>query len=354
MRTQSLEFLATLIETASPTGYEHSVGAIYGDYVGAFAASVRRDVMGNVIAVLNEDAPMKVLLAGHMDEISFIVHHIDEQGFLYFSPVGSHDSVVGVGQRVWVHGEEKTAGVVGRKPIHLMEQEELAQKPAFRDLWIDIGARSKEEATSSVSVGNVVTFQQGFQRLKGDFAVARAFDNKAGLFVVAETLRLLKQQRRLHPQVGVYSVATAQEEIGSRGASTAAFQVAAHTSITVDMGHARDVPGISLEQHGRLDAGMGPGIGAGANVNRTVFNLLVSAARASGVPYQVTAVAGTSPTDAQALQVSRGGTAAGLLEVPLRYMHTPSEVVCLGDISNCARLLAAYCEALTPDVEFNP
>jgi endoglucanase len=354
MRPASLEFLQKIIETASPSGAEHAVAQCYADYVAPFSDRVSRDVIGNTVAVLNEDGKVRILLAGHMDEISFIIHHIDERGFLFFSPVGGHDSAIDLGQRVWVHGTERVAGVVGRKAIHLMTPDELQKKPQFRTLWIDIGASSYDEASAVAAIGDVVTYQQSFQRLLGDFAVSRAFDNKAGLCIIADALRILKDDGGLHPDVAVYAVATVQEEIGSRGAQIAAFEINPHTAIAIDMGHGRDIPGLSVSEFGRLDLGAGPGIARGANTNPLVFDLMKSAAEKDSIPFQTTAAAGTTPTDANALQVSGRGSATGLLEVPLRYMHTPSEVLHLTDVENCARLLAAYCRAVTPDTQFSP
>jgi endoglucanase len=289
-----------------------------------------------------------------MDEIGFVIHHIDENGFLFFSTLGGHDSTVPIGQRVYVHGKSRTPGVVGRKAIRVLGPDEMKAKPKMSDLWIDIGASSREEALGPVELGDAVTFQYEFQPLAGDCAAARAFDNKAGLFIVAEALRLLKEDGGLDPGVAVFSVATVQEEIGSRGAETAAFAIAPQTAIAVDMGQALDYPGIDPREYGVLDIGKGPGISKGANTNRVVFDRLRAAAERDGIPYQVSITPGTSPTDANALQTSRGGVATGLLEIPLRYMHTPSEVISLTDVEACARLLAAYCRSVTPETDFKP
>jgi endoglucanase len=327
---------------------------VYKDYVSPFADEVSTDVSGNVFAILNPEAKTRIMLAGHMDEIAFIIHYIDEKGLLFFGTIGGHDSVIPVGQRVWVHGREKLPGVVGRKAIHLLDPAELQKKPDFTELWIDIGATSRADAEAAVRLGDVVTFQYGFQQLLGELATARAFDNKAGVFIVAEAMRLLKQQGGLREDVGVYGVATVQEEIGSRGAQTAAFALAAQTGLAVDMGHARDLPGISLRQHGEFDVGKGPGVLRGANTNPIVFALITAAATEENIPYQTTVAAGTSPTDARALQVNRSGMATGLLEIPLRYMHTPCEVLSLVDVENCARLMAAFCRKISPQTNFVP
>jgi putative aminopeptidase FrvX len=357
VRPESQSFLQQLVDAPSPSGYESPAAKVYIDYVSRFADEVSTDVNGNVFAVLNRqpknrEPKVRIMLAGHMDEIGFIVHYIDQSGLLFFGTVGGHDSVIPVGQRVWVHGRERLPGVVGRKAIHLLDATELQKKPDFSDLWIDIGASSRAAAQAAVQLGDVVTFQHGFQPLLGDVATARAFDNKAGVFIVAEAMRLLKQEGGLHNDVGVYGVATVQEEIGSRGAQTAAFALAAHTGLAVDMGHARDLPGISPRQHGEFEVGKGPGVSRGPNTHHAVFALLTAAAREQNIPIQTTVTPGTSPTDARVLQVNRAGMATGLLEIPLRYMHTPCEVLSLSDVENCARLMAAYCRKITPETTF--
>jgi endoglucanase len=354
MRELSLEFLRALIATQAPSGFEKEIGDLYRSYVGPFAEKVTTDTLGNVAAIINPNAGMRIMLAGHMDEIGFMVHFVSEDGFLHFRSIGGNDSAIAAGQRIWVHGKKRIAGVVGTKAIHLQTTEEQKRKPLMKHLWIDIGASSKAEAEEVVSLGDVVTAQAEFQTLLGDRATARAFDNKAGVLVVAEALRLLAEEPGLHPDVGVYGIATVQEEIGSRGAATAAFAIRPQTALAVDMGQALDVPNLSKPELGEFYVGRGPGIPRGANINHVVFRLLTQAAKASGIPYQINATPSTSPTDAQALQISRDGTATGLLEVPLRYMHTPSEVVSLTDIDNCARLMAAYCRSIRPDTDFRP
>lgn len=354
MRAESYHFLDALIRAPSPSGFEQPAAAIVRDYVGAYAEAISTDIHGNVTAVLNPSGSTRLMLSAHMDEIGFIIHFIGEDGLLHFSPIGGHDSSVPLGQRVWVHGRERVPGVVGRKALHLLEPDEMNKKPVFSDLWIDIGAASREEAEARVEIGQVVTFQSELQHLVADRAVARGFDNKAGVFIVGEALRLLATEGGLHPDVSVHAVATVQEEIGSRGAETAAFSIDAQSAIAVDMGHAIDYPGVSPMQHGAFEIGKGPGISCGANTNPIVFALLKQAATEEGIPIQITVTAGVSPTDANKLQLARGGVAAALIEVPLRYMHTPGEVLSLSDVENAARLLAAYCRRVGRDTDFTP
>lgn len=355
MRPESLDFLKAIVNVPSPSGYEERAAAIYREYVGQYADKVTTDVHGNAYGILNPEASMKIMLAGHMDEIGFIVHYISDDGLLYFSGIGGHDSVIPVGQRVWVHGTEKVAGIIGRKAIHLLEEDERKRKPELKDLWIDIGATSRDEVTKAgICIGDVATFQVEFQQLLGDRATARGFDNKMGSFIVAETIRLLKEEGGLDSGVGVYAVATVQEEIGLRGAKTASFNVAPQSGIAVDVNHAIDYPSVSKTRYGVLDTGKGPSVMRGANANPVVVKMIREAADKEGIPYQIDVTAGGTGTDGNAMQLNMGGMAVGIVGVPLRYMHTPCELLSLTDVENCAKLMAAYCRAVKPDTDFTP
>ncbi len=221
-------------------------------------------------------------------------------------------------------------------------------------MWIDIGAASRAEAEAVVSLGDVATYQCEFQPLMGDRATARGFDNKMGTFIVAEALRLLKEEGGLHAEVGVHAVATVQEEIGLRGARTASYGIAAQTGLAVDVNHATDYPGVSKTLHGQLEVGKGPSVSRGPNTNHVTFDLITAAAREAGIPYQVSVSAAGTGTDANAMQLNRAGMATGLLGVPLRYMHTPVELLSLKDVEDCARLMAGYCRQVKPDTDFTP
>ena len=354
MRQESLAFLRALADAPSPSGYEQPAARLYRAYTEGIADRLSTDVHGNVSAVLNPGAATRIMLAGHMDEIGFIVHHIDDEGLLHFAGIGGHDSTIPVGQRVWVHGTERVTGVIGRTAIHLQDETERKRKPEFKDLWIDIGATSRAEAEAVVSLGDVATFQYEFQSLLGDRVTARGLDNKMGAFVVAEALRLLKEEGGLHGEVGVYAVATVQEEIGLRGARTASYAIGAGTGLAVDVNHAIDYPGVSKARHGSLAIGKGPSVSRGPNTNPVTFALVARAAREENIPYQVSVSPGATGTDANAMQLNRAGMATGLLGVPIRYMHTPCEVMSLTDVENCAKLMAAYCRRVTPETDFTP
>jgi endoglucanase len=354
MRAGSFDFLRSLVLAPSASGFEKEVAELYRDYVRHYAHEVKTDLMGNVTAIINPNAKLRFMYAGHMDEIGFIVHYIDENGFLYFNPIGGTDVATEIGQRVWVHGRERVEGVVGRKAIQMFEPSDRSQTPSFKDLWIDIGATSREDAESVVSIGSSVTRQAEFAQLLGNQVVGRAFDNKAGLFIGAETLRCLWEEGGVHSDVGFHILGTVQEEIGSRGAQTAAFNLAPHTALAVDMGVATDYPRGQPQDQGELVLGKGPGLWQGPNMNPLVFEMLQAAAAEGGIPHQLQAIGTTSPTDARMLQSTRGGVATGLLSVPLRYMHTPSEVLCLDDLQATIDLACAYCRRLRPEIDFRP
>lgn len=354
MRKESLQFFKDIVNVPSPSGFEERAAEIYRKYTSHFAHKVHTDIHGNVWAILNPDAEMKIMLAGHMDEIGFIIHYISDEGLLYFLGVGGHDTMIPLGQRVWVHGKKKIAGCIGRKAIHLLEDEERKKRPEMTDMWIDIGATSRAEAEKFVSLGDVVTYQAEYQELLGDRAVARGFDNKMGSFIVAEALRLLAADGGLNKKVGVYAVATVQEEIGLRGARTASFGIGAQSGLAVDVNHAIDYPTVSKTKHGRLDIGKGPSVMRGANANPIVFKMICDAAAKEKIPFQVDVAAGGTGTDGNAMQLNQGGMAVGILGVPLRYMHTPCEVLSVVDVEDCAKLMAAYCRSVKPDTDFTP
>lgn len=354
MRSESLAFFKEIVNTPSPSGFEERAAEAYRKYTGGFADKIVTDVHGNVAAILNPDAEMKIMLAGHMDEIGFLIHYIGDDGLLYFSTIGGHDSAIPVGQAVWVHGTERIAGVIGRKAIHLLKDDERKKKPEIEDMWIDIGATSKEEAEKYVQLGDCVTFQYEFQHLLGDRATARGFDNKMGSFIVAEALRLLKEEGGLDSGVGVYAVATVQEEIGLRGARTSSYWINAQSGLAVDVNHAIDYPSVSKTKYGQLDVGKGPSVMRGANANPIVFKMIREAAAKEELPYQVDVTGGGTGTDGNAMQLNRAGMAVGILGVALRYMHTPVEVLSLTDVENCARLMAAYCRSVKPNTDFTP
>jgi tetrahedral aminopeptidase len=352
MEQQSFEFLKRLVDTPSPSGYEQRVQRVFRERVAAYSATVRTDVLGNVYATLNPGGAPRIMITGHADEIGFQVRYISDEGMLYFGSIGGQDPVVTVGQRVTVHTSGgPVPGVLGRKAIHLLDADERNKTPKLEDLWIDIGARDKADAESAVSIGDSVTYEHELKHLRGNLCVARSFDDKMGVFIVAEALRLLSSTSL---KASVIGVSTVQEEIGIRGAHTSAYGVDPVVGIATDVGHSTDYPGGDKKKVGDFKLGKGPLITRGANINPIVFDLMVRTAKELEIPYQVQAAPGGTGTDANALQLSRAGVATGLVEVPLRYMHTPNEIMDLDDIENAVRLVAGFCERVTAEMDWTP
>jgi len=314
---------------------------------------VETDIHGNVIGRLKRGEPFRVMLAGHCDEIGFLVQHISKEGYLYIQPVGGIDLSLMPGRRVHVHTEKKKVlGVIGKKPIHLMTPEDRKKIPKAHELWVDIGARNKKDASRWVQVGDIVTVAEGIEWMANNLAVSRAFDDKIGAFVITEAFCRLSKVKGL--KVEVAAVSTVQEEIGLRGARTSAFGIEPHVGVAVDVGFASDHPGAEKKIVGDVKLGKGPILHRGATINPVVGRLLVEAAKKRKIPYQMTAESRASGTDANVIQITRTGVAAGLVGIPNRYMHTPVEMISLRDAENAIRLLVAFVQSLKPGMDFTP
>ncbi|HZZ29436.1 MAG TPA: M42 family metallopeptidase [Pirellulales bacterium] len=352
MDTAALDFFKKILETPSPSGYERPVQDVVRQYVGDFADRVTTDLHGNVIAVKNPDAPLRVMLAGHCDQIGMLVQHIDSEGFLYVNTIGGWDPQQLVGQRmtVWAAGGP-IAGVISRKAIHLLTEEERKQVVKLKDMWLDIGAKDKAEVEGLVSIGDPVTLQLGYQEMRNHCANAPAMDDKTGLWVCLEALRRASQ-KKLH--CALFAVSTVQEEIGLRGAQTSAYGINPQVGIAVDVTHATDCPTVEKKQEGDVALGKGPVIYRGPNMNPRVVERLVQAAKASEIPYQLAASGRATGTDANTIQISRAGVAAGLVSIPNRYMHSAVETISLEDIDHAADLLANFAAGLTGIEDFTP
>ena len=345
-------FLVDLIDAPAPSGYEQPVREVWRGYVEGFADEVRVDVHGNVIASRNLNGAPRLMLAGHCDELGFQANYISDDGFIYFNTVGGHDASLIPGRRVVVHtAQGPVLGVTGRKAVHLTPRSERGNPIKVEDIWIDIGAQGREAAERLVRVGDPITYNLGMQDLQDERAAARAFDNKIGAWVVAEALRRV-DARKL--SASVHAVATVQEEVGLRGAQTSAFGLNPAVGVAVDVTHASDSPGIDKRITGEIKLGAGPVITRGANVNPGVERLLLETACDLGMDVQIEAEPGGTGTDANAMQLAQAGVATGLVSVPLRYMHSPSEVIALPDANQCADLLAAFAARVTDEVDFTP
>ena len=353
MNKEEIAFLQGLLETPSPTGCEEPVAQLVRERLAGTADEIATDTMGTVTARLEgRGAGPALMLAAHMDEVGLMVTYISDEGFLSVAMVGGVDAAVLPGMRVDVHTEGGVLrGVVGRKPIHLISPDERKNVTPMDKLVIDLGLPA-DQVKERVHIGDEITYGVGFELFGEGMAVSRAFDDKCGVYVAARVLENLAEAGRA--EGAFIAAATVQEEIGTRGAITCAHAVNPDVALAFDVTHATDYPGIEKSKYGSITCGEGPVIARGPNINPVVFRRLVAAAEAEGIPYQLEAEPSVTGTDARAIQVTRGGIPTGLISVPLRYMHTPTEVVCLEDLDNTVKLITRFALDLHGDLSFVP
>ncbi len=353
MDDRALQLLKRLLDAPGPSGFERGPARLWLAEARGFA-TVEADVAGNCFATLNPDGKPRVMLTGHLDEIGVMVVHVDDDGFLSFAAIGGWDPQVLVGQRVVLEGRAgPVVGVVGRKAIHLMKSEERDKASKITDLWMDIGARTKAEALERVRVGDAGVLSASPVELPHGRLVSRSIDNRVGAFVALEALRRLAATP---PAACAVAVGTTQEEIAytGGGARTSAFGLEPDAAVVVDVTHATDSPGIEKKEVGDFKLGGGPVLSRGSAVSPVVFEQLVAAAEAEGMPFAIEAAPRGTSTDADAIHTSRRGIATGVVSVPCRYMHSPNEMVDLEDLDRAASLLAAWVRRLAPSTSFLP
>ena len=352
MNKESLSFLKELMRQPGPSGFEVPAQKVIKNRMKIFTDKVKTDVHGNVIGILNEKAPLKVMLAGHVDEIGLMITHIDDKGFIYFAMIGGMDPMVIVSQRVCIMAKQgMVRGVIGRKPIHLIEPGEKNKELKITDLWIDIGARDKQDALKAVAVGDPIVITPDFIEMRNGLVSSRAFDDRTGAWVIVEVLRALKG-RKLN--VAVYAVSTVQEEVGLRGARTSAYHIHPDAGIAVDVGFASDCPGVDPKKVGDIALGKGPILHIGANINPVLGKLMITTAKKNRIRHQMQAEPRGTGTDANAIQLARGGCATALVSIPNRYMHTPVEVVSLKDMDASVALITETLLAMKSNASFVP
>jgi endoglucanase len=351
---KSLDFLEKLLTTSGPSGFEEPVAACFGNYTARFADDVRTDVTGNTIAALNPDAPLKVMLAGHYDEIGFQVTHISDEGLLHFRNVGGIDKLTVPGAEVEVLTEKhgSVPGVVGKKPIHLLTPKERDQAIELKNMWIDIGAEDKKSAEKIVTVGDPVAFKRNFSLLGKHRVLSKGLDDKIGAFVVAEVLRTLSTKKL---NAAVFAVGTVQEELGLRGATTSAFGIAPDVGIAVDVGFATDVPDIDKKTLGEAKLGGGPMLERNADNNPSLGRLMRKTAAKHKIKIQEQAgFRASGGTDTARMQLTRGGVATALVSIPNRYMHSQVEICDLRDVEDAVKLISETVAAIKPETSFIP
>jgi putative aminopeptidase FrvX len=347
--------LLDLLNARGPSGYETAPAAVWRDAAKGFA-QVSTDVVGTPLALVapKHDArspARRLLVIGHIDEIGLIVTHIDDEGYLWFASVGGWDAQILVGQRVALDTRDGLLkGVVGKKPIHLLREDDRKKVAEIRDLHIDIGASDGADARERVRIGDVAVIDADPVELPNGRLTSRALDNRLGSFVALETARLVAEAGGSEWELA--AVAVAQEEITFGGSRTSTFSLEPDAAIVVDVTHATDAPGIEVKEIGKHVLGSGPVISRGSTLHPGLFELLYETAEREKIPFTVEATARSTGTDADAVHVSRAGVPTGLVSIPIRYMHSPVELVQLDDVYACARLIAATALRLDGETVF--
>ena len=357
MDHQSRNFLKKLLESPSPSGFEQPAQKLVRSQLKNVADKVSTDVHGNVIAVMNPSAPLRVMIAGHCDEIGLMVTHIDDNGYLYFSTIGDIDPVILPGQRVEVHNSRAPVlGVIGKKGSHimairLMDQDQSGNSMKIKDHWIDIGASDRKDALKAAAIGDPVTITRDMTDLRNGLITARGLGDRVGAWAVVETMRKL---RGTNLKCAVYGVSTVQKELGLRGAKTAAYGIDPQVGIAIDVGFASDSPAADKKVIGDIALGKGPILHRGANINPRLAKIMERVAKRKRIAFQMQAEPRASGSDANVMQINRSGAATSLISVPNRYMHTPVEIVSLEDLDNTVALLAGTIAELKPGMNFIP
>ena len=344
MSTGAPELLLDLLRARGPSGYETAPATVWQQAAGKFATA-STDVLGTPMAVVAakhgfEQSPRRLLVMGHIDEIGLIVTHIDDEGFLWFRPVGGWDAQVLVSQRLLLDTSAgPVKGVVGRKPIHLQREPDSKKVAEIRDMHIDIGARDGADARKRVRIGDVAVIDCEPAELPNGRLSSRALDNRLGSYVALEVARAVAEAEGGEWELA--AVAAAQEEITFGGSRTSAFALEPDAAIVVDVTHATDSPGMDVKEAGKHELGSGPVISRGSILNPALFELLHETGEAEKIPFTVEASGRTTGTDADAVHLSRAGVPTALVSIPIRYMHSPVELVSLDDVQACVRLIAA-------------
>lgn len=354
MNSESKNFLQELLAQCGPSGFEEAEQAVWIKRTKKYVDKTYKDIHGNAIAVINSKAEFKIMLAGHCDEIGFIISHISEEGYVHVVPIGGIDTGVLPGSQVKIQTKKGWIdGVIGKKAIHLMTVEERRKVLKLKEMWVDIGAKDRKDALKVVSVGDPVSYAPNFLELMNNCFSSKGCDNKTGAFVVSEVMKILNG-RMLDVNVGVYAVATVQEEVGLRGATTSSYGINPTVAIAVDVGHASDTPDADKRVVGEVYLGKGPLLHAGPVINRVLGGMLVATAKAKKIPYQFSSLGRPGGTDTAVIQVNREGVATALIGVPNRYMHTMVETCSYDDVENTAKLIAETILSITPETSFIP
>jgi endoglucanase len=343
------DLIKKLTETPGIAGHEEEIRKLIANEVKEYCDEIVVDKMGNLICIKkgSDDSP-KVMLAAHMDTIGFMVKYIDDNGFLRIEPVGGIDSRITIAQKVLIfHEDRKINGVVASKPIHLMDKEERKKIKEINELHVDIGAKSKENAETLVSIGDFVVFNYSCLKLANNHFTSGGLDDRAGCMVLIKTIKALKD---IDTPNELYFVFSCQEEVGARGSITSSFKIIPDIGLVCEVAHGIDYPHMKKEKYGDIKLSKGPVIDMGPNINPKLFKKIVKIAEKNNIQYQLRVSGRPTPTDLRYMQVTREGVATAMICAPLRYMHSPVEVMDLDDINETVKLFTILLQKLKSDI----
>ena len=349
MTDKAYDFLNAYINNPSPTGFEYPGQKLWLDYITPYVDTTFTDPYGSAAGVINPDAPFKVVIEAHADEISWFVNYITPEGLIYVKRNGGVDHMIAPGKRVLIHGKKGIVkAVFGWPAIHTRLSGEKETNPKVENLCLDTGGRTKKEVEDlGITVGSVATYEEGFDELAYGYLIGRAFDNRIGGFMIAEVTRLLKENNKKLPY-GLYIVNAVQEEIGLRGAEMMARRIKPNVAIITDVTHDTTTPMLNKAIEGDCACGKGPSLAFGPAVHNKLLALVQEVAEKSAIPVQLRTVSRSTGTDTDSFAYANDGCPSVLISIPLRYMHTTVEMLHKDDIENTIRLMYETLLALTP------
>lgn len=338
MDQQSRDFLFKYLNNASPTGFEKEGQKIWLDYIKPYIHDSFVDTYGTAVGVVNPDAPYKVVIEAHADEISWFVNYIDDKGYIWVIRNGGSDHQIAPSMRVNLHTKKGVVkGVFGWPAIHVRKEKE--DHPSMKNIFIDVGASSKDEVeVMGIHVGTVITFEDELIELNNRYVVGRALDNRAGGFMIAEVVRRISEEKIALP-FGLYVVNSVQEEIGLKGAEMIAHRIKPNLAIVTDVTHDTQSPPYDKKLQGDVKCGGGPVVSYGPAVQNNVRDMIIDVAEEHNIPFQRIAASRSTGTDTDAFAYSNEGVASALISLPLKYMHTTVETVAKEDIESVIQLI---------------
>jgi len=352
VNTNSISFLEKYINNASPTGFESEGQKIWLDYIKPYIDDYFVDTYGTVVGVINPKSKYKVVIEAHADEISWFVHYITKEGFIYLKRNGGSDHQIAPSKRVNIHTKKGIVkAIFGWPAIHTRHGKD-EKSPQLDNIFLDCGCSSKEEVEKlGVHVGCVVTYEDKFMILNNNFYTGRALDNRIGGFMIAEVARLIKKNNIKLP-FGLYITNSVQEEVGLRGAQMITETIKPDVAIITDVCHDTQTPMINKIKQGDLFSGKGPVLTYGPAVHNNLLNLIIKTAEDKKIPFQRAAASRSTGTDTDAFAYSTGGVASALISLPLRYMHTTVESVHKDDVKNVIKLIFETLQKIKDNHDF--